>query len=421
MQSLVTPCGASYYITSNRLTVDVYQALVDRGWRRSGTIFYKPDVLRHCCPHYTIRLPVAEFKPTRDQRQSVNRWNRHILGEEYIKEAAKLHPKSKQEKARQRNSYDLVSTIHESEYDHVKRPPEPAHKFEVTLEPDEFTQEKYDLFRNYQQHVHHEKPHEISAGGFRRFLCSSPLQRTTRTVEGKIQQLGSFHQCYRVDGRLVAMAVLDLLPHCVSGVYLVYHSDFEKWSFGKISAMREAALALEGGYQYYYMGFYIHSCAKMRYKGQYQPSYILDPETYEWTPLNDDMRKLLDSKPFVSLSRERRRKAGSEGSSDEHAEDRYEDYPHPTAAEGDRAVRTGMSLFDLKVPGLMSAVEIMEEGILDTLLLRLRRVPGPVEAQNLVTWESSPMTDPNSIKGMLAELVACLGPEAAPQIVVDLH
>ena len=80
------------------------------------------------------------------------------------------------------------------------------------------------------------------------------------------------------------MGVLDLLPHCVSGVYFVYHSDFEKWAFGKLSAMREAALALEGGYQYYYMGFYIHSCAKMRYKGEYRPSYILDPESYEWNP-----------------------------------------------------------------------------------------------------------------------------------------
>ncbi|KAK7180098.1 arginine-trna-protein transferase 1 [Paraphaeosphaeria sporulosa] len=117
MQSLVTPfgysaesCGyckdastghrtpnsrASYYFSSKSLTVDVYQGLVDRGWRRSGTVFYKPDVLRHCCPHYTIRLPVASFAPTRDHRQVINRWNRFVLGDEYSKEAAKLYPKSK--------------------------------------------------------------------------------------------------------------------------------------------------------------------------------------------------------------------------------------------------------------------------------------------------------------------------------------
>ncbi|KAF2190852.1 hypothetical protein K469DRAFT_393928 [Zopfia rhizophila CBS 207.26] len=65
-----TPNSRScYYFSSKSLTVEVYQALVDRGWRRSGTVFYKPDVLRHCCPHYTIRLPVTSFTPLKDQRQ----------------------------------------------------------------------------------------------------------------------------------------------------------------------------------------------------------------------------------------------------------------------------------------------------------------------------------------------------------------
>ena len=66
--------------------------------------------------------------------------------------------------------------------------------------------------------------------------------------------MGSFHQMYRLNGRLIAMAVLDFLPWCVSGVYFMYHSDFSQWGFGKLSACREAALAAEEGYQYYYMG-----------------------------------------------------------------------------------------------------------------------------------------------------------------------
>lgn len=83
--------------------------------------------------------------------------------------------------------------------------------------------------------------------------------------------IGSYHQCYRLDGRLIAMGVLDLLPHCVSSVYLMYdidvskgfctisdearyHEDFHEWDFGKLSAMREMALAIEENYQLYYMG-----------------------------------------------------------------------------------------------------------------------------------------------------------------------
>lgn len=39
--------------------------------------------------------------------------------------------------------------------------------------------------------------------------------------------------------------------------------------------------------KYYYMGFYIHSCPKMRYKGKLAASYLLCPETYVWMPLTD--------------------------------------------------------------------------------------------------------------------------------------
>lgn len=39
--------------------------------------------------------------------------------------------------------------------------------------------------------------------------------------------------------------------------------------------------------KYYYMGFYIHSCPKMRYKGRLTPSYLLCPEVYTWHLLTD--------------------------------------------------------------------------------------------------------------------------------------
>lgn len=39
---------------------------------------------------------MVSFTPARDHRQAVNRWNRFVLGDEFIKETAKLHPKSKE-------------------------------------------------------------------------------------------------------------------------------------------------------------------------------------------------------------------------------------------------------------------------------------------------------------------------------------
>lgn len=49
------PAGASYYMRAKILSPEHYQELMDRGWRRSGTLLYLPDVSRSCCPHYTIR------------------------------------------------------------------------------------------------------------------------------------------------------------------------------------------------------------------------------------------------------------------------------------------------------------------------------------------------------------------------------
>ena len=59
------------------------------------------------------------------------------------------------EKRRRRNNFDVCQAVHESEYcflrrpidNRVKEPIEPAHKFEVALEPDDFTEEKYEMAR----------------------------------------------------------------------------------------------------------------------------------------------------------------------------------------------------------------------------------------------------------------------------------
>jgi arginine-tRNA-protein transferase len=46
---------------------------------------------------------------------------------------------------------------------------------------------------------------------------------------------GSYHQLYRLDGRLVAMGVIDILPSCVSSVYFMWEKEYEKYSLGKVS------------------------------------------------------------------------------------------------------------------------------------------------------------------------------------------
>lgn len=287
------------------------------------------------------------------------------------------------EKKRSNNSFDLLSAVHESEEANLKPGIPPEHKLSVTLEPDQFTEEKFALFDNYQRHVHHEGDDDVSRPGFKRFLCGSSIRRRI-TKDGK--KLGSYHQCYRLDGRLIAMAVLDLLPHAVSGVYFIYHSDFEKWSFGKLSALREAALAHEQRYQYYYMGYYIHSCKKMRYKGDYKLQYVLDYHNHQWDPLDDEMRALMDSGKYASKSQERQRKQleqaveavenqnGESNVSVQKAKSAlkaFEEAEKPLHPSSFDAMTSGLSLLQLGMPGTMSLEEIHQHVDLDNMRVRL--------------------------------------------------
>ena len=52
--------------------------------------------------------------------------------------------------------------------------------------------------------------------------------------------------------------------------------------------------------QYYYMGYYIHSCPKMSYKAQYAPSDLLCPATCAWFPV-EQCRALLDENKYVEF------------------------------------------------------------------------------------------------------------------------
>ncbi|KAF2236563.1 arginine-tRNA-protein transferase 1 [Viridothelium virens] len=439
---------ANYYAATDSLDPSHYQALVDRGWRRSGTLLYKPDQWRSCCPHYTIRLPAAQLKASKDQRQAVNRWNRYVIGEDYAKEAARLHPKPKE---REKNEgFNLLRTVHESERGRLREPPPPAHHFEVSLEPDDFTEEKFTLYANYQEHVHHDPPDKIVRSGFRRFLCDSPLRRRTRLLkpdsgaeaEGdpgedrKEQKLGSYHQLYRLDGRLIALGVLDLLPHCVSGVYFLYHSDFEKWSFGKLSALREAALAVEGGYQWYYMGYYIHECVKMRYKGDYKPQMVLDPESYEWVSLDGEFRDALDQRKYTrkrkrvelgnedaerEMNRTTEEKANRQDTNELEDEQAVQEGTRAendlyTIPDSETAADTGLSLLELGMPGVMTAEEVESQIDLDRMKIKVRN--RQVNTEDIISWGQGSIEDAQSIKGVVAEFAACVGPQLAGEVVL---
>lgn len=127
-----------------------------------------------------------------------------------------------------KQTFDLEASVHASEYANLERPVdpqtkkriEPIHKFEINLESDSFSEEKWDVFLHYQTTIHKEPESKWTRKSFERFLCSGLDQKIVKS-EGITRKLGTYHQCYRLDGKLIAIAVLDLLPLGVSSVYLL--------------------------------------------------------------------------------------------------------------------------------------------------------------------------------------------------------
>jgi arginine-tRNA-protein transferase len=183
-----------------------------------------------------------------------------------------------------------------------KMPKRPSPEDEIDLitidiEPAIFSEEKYALYCSYQVAIHGDKLEDLSPNAFTKFLVDSPLVTAKKEDVGKY---GSFHQLYRLRGRLIAVGVVDLLPSGLSSVYCLYDPELKALALGKYTALKEIEYCQNNGLEFYYMGFYIHSCEKMRYKAEYAPSELLCPTTFSWHPIEQCV-PILDRFPFSPL------------------------------------------------------------------------------------------------------------------------
>jgi len=111
---------------------------------------------------------------------------------------------------------------------------------------------------------------------------------------------GTYHQHYKLSGNiLIAVGVVDILPTGLSSVYLFYNPSFahELVPLGKYAILKEIEWTAKAGLPYYYLGYYIESCHKMKYKGDYYPSELLCPTTYRWVDAEVAKKTLLRESP----------------------------------------------------------------------------------------------------------------------------
>ncbi|SCU92761.1 LAME_0F01376g1_1 [Lachancea meyersii CBS 8951] len=312
------------------MPVDMYDDLCNLGFRRSGNFLYKADLLRNCCRLYTIRTTPDQCQISKELKTCVTRFRKRITtgADETSKQQAKPRDKSTTSTTTQLK-FDYIQEIVQAELK--------SNNFFTRFEPAMFTMEKYNLFVKYQENVHNDFKNSIKS--FKRFLCESPfpedvvigtqeewdqLNNWHNMKPGEtLKRVGPVHECYYFENKLIALAVTDFLPSGISSVYFIWDPDFPRWSLGKLSALRELSILSKINRQYYYLGYYVDDCPKMRYKRKYGGD-ILDVCNNQYVPL-DLVTPLVENGKFFVLDHEARNRDKDDDEDDDDDDEDDED------------------------------------------------------------------------------------------------
>jgi len=122
----------------------------------------------------------------------------------------------------------------------------------------EFKEEHFQLYKKYLSMRHPgggmDNPGE---NDYKNFLWSSWSE--TRLFE------------FRLEQKLIAVAVVDQLEDALSAVYTFFDPDLQQRSPGKYAILHLIEHTRQRGYSWLYLGYWIANCNKMKYKIEYQP------------------------------------------------------------------------------------------------------------------------------------------------------
>ncbi len=141
---------------------------------------------------------------------------------------------------------------------------------EIVEKPACFEAEHFELYRRYQAGRHPDSGmNDADPQKYFGFLTS--CQVDTMFFELRLQ------------GRLLGVAVADLLPHGLSAVYTFYDPDLPQRGLGVHAVLWEIAETARRGLDYLYLGYWIAESPKMSYKTNYRPVEAL--QAGHWVPL----------------------------------------------------------------------------------------------------------------------------------------
>eukprot|EP00166_Cyanidium_caldarium_P001719 ctg_1890.g493 len=168
----------------------------------------------------------------------------------------------------------------------------PTHRLRMQLVEAAFRSDAFALYCRYQRAIHGDDEHELTPHRYARFLVQHPFPRYPHATSRD----GAYHLHTYLDERLVMVGVLDVLPGAISSKYLFYDPELPpRLSPGVFSTLCEVRLTRELFREpFYYMGYYIHSCGKMRYKAAFRPSQLRCGFNGQWVDWATVARPALD-------------------------------------------------------------------------------------------------------------------------------
>lgn len=133
---------------------------------------------------------------------------------------------------------------------------------EVRVLPARFEPEHYALYQAYTRERHEDgEMAGASAEDYQDFLITPWAD--TRFIE------------FRLEGRVVAVAVTDVVDDALSAVYTFFDPTLPRRSLGVVAILKQIELAKASGLSWLYLGYWIGNCRKMTYKGLYRPLELL--------------------------------------------------------------------------------------------------------------------------------------------------
>lgn len=137
---------------------------------------------------------------------------------------------------------------------------------EVVRCPAEFREEHFQLYREYLGARHPgggmDNP---TPANYLDFLCATWAE----TIFFEL----------RLDGKLAAVAITDVMQNGLSAVYSFYDPALPRRSLGRQSILLQVEEARLRGLTWLYLGYWIRECRKMNYKEEYRPlEYFIDNE-----------------------------------------------------------------------------------------------------------------------------------------------